>query len=124
MLQSLNLLSLSKMALPFTSYKTEAMMVPGLSTQVYEAPTGFCATVLLAQVNNTDGSQQTFTMEHKRSSTLIPVVSDFPIPSKEVLYACGNSTGSLVLEPGDSLWIYGSSNDLAFILSVLELPVA
>lgn len=96
-------------------------MVPGLSTEIYVTPPGYSALVLLAQTVNTDtANEQEITILHKRNGVEIPIVYEYPVPPKEILYSCGNMLGSLALEPGDSIWIYGSSNDLAFTMSVLE----
>jgi hypothetical protein len=96
-------------------------MVPGIPTKIYETPPGSSTIVLLAQTVNTDDTtEQMITIEHRRGTDVVPIVYEYPIPPKEVLYSCGNQLGSLALEPGDSIWINGSSNDLAFIMSVME----
>lgn len=108
------------MALPLTSFQTIAQSVPLTKTQVYVAPTGYNTIVLLAQTVNTDIANQIFTMYHRRGSVETPVVYDYSIPPTEVLIASGSSSGRLVLEQADSLWIEGSSVNLQFIASVLE----
>jgi len=107
------------MALPLTSFQTIAQAVPAVKTQIYAAPTGYNSIILLAQAVNTDTVDQTFSMYFKRGAVETPVVFQYSIPPAEVLIASGSS-GRLVLEQGDSLWIEGSSTTLEFVASVLE----
>lgn len=108
------------MALPLNVFKTVPLEVPPIGTEIYEAPVGYNAIVLLAQVTNTDTVTQTVSLSLNRDSVATAVVSDYEVPAKEVLTISGGNAGKLVLETGDRLILSGSSTNLKFILSLLE----
>lgn len=105
------------MALPLNVFKTVALDVPGSATEIYTAPTGYTAIVLLAQVCNTDVIAQTVSFYHKRGATSTALVYDYEIPPNETLVL---TSGRLVLETGDKLELSGSDTELKFVASVLE----
>lgn len=105
------------MALPLNVFKTVALDVPGTATEIYTAPTGYTAIVLLSQVCNTDTIPQTVSFFHKRGSTSTALVFDYEIPASETLVL---TSGRLVLETGDKLELSGSDTELKFVASVLE----
>lgn len=108
------------MALPLNVFKTVPLDVPPIGTEVYQAPVGYTAIILLAQVTNTDTVTQTVSLSLNRGSFATPVVYEYEVPSKEVLTISGGNAGKLVLETGDRLILSGSSTNLKFILSLLE----
>lgn len=105
------------MALPLNVFKTVAIDVPAVATEIYTAPTSYTTIVLLSQVCNRDGFPQTVTFSHKRNGSSVPLVFDYEIPPNETLVLV---PGRLVLETGDSLELYGSNTTLKFIASILE----
>lgn len=112
------------MALPLSVFKTVPLDCPTTNTIVYTAPVGYTAIVLTAQAVNTNPVDSlTFSMFLKRGSLEHEVVSNYVIPSEEVLIASGGSAGKLVLQTGDSLMIQGESAAIKFTLSVLETLV-
>jgi hypothetical protein len=110
------------MAFPQSSYKTIPASTTTSPTAVYQAPAGFTALVLMAQVVNKGLSSQDFTLSLVRNSVSTNLRFEQPVASKAVLNVLGGSAGSLVLESGDSLRISGSSTDLVFTLSLVETP--
>lgn len=110
------------MAFPLTSYKTFPAQASPIPATVYTAPAGYTALVLTAQVANQGLSGEDFTLNHVRSAVSNAIISQYTVPSNEVLYVSGGSSGTLVLEPGDSLEIIGTSSDLIFTLSLVEIP--
>lgn len=105
------------MALPLNVFKTVALDVPGSATEIYTAPTGYTAIVLLAQACNTDTIAQTVTFSHKRGGVSTQLVFDYEIPPNETLVLV---SGRLVLETGDKLELSGSDTELKFVASILE----
>lgn len=104
------------MALPLNVFKTIANDVPLVGTEIYTAPTGYNTIVLLAQTCNAGVSPEKVTFSHKRASLQIPIVWDYEIPVSQTL----PMVQRLVLETGDKLIIYGTSNDLKYVISLLE----
>lgn len=108
------------MSLPLNIFKTIPLETPVIEAEIYEAPVGYNAIVLLAQVTNTDTTTQNVSLSLERGSETTPIVYNYDIPSKEVLTISGGTAGKLVLETGDKLVLSGSSTGLKFILSLLE----
>jgi hypothetical protein len=108
------------MALPLNVFKTFPFDVPAVGTEIYQAPLGYNAIVLLAQVTNTNSVTQTVSMSFSRNSLGTAIVHDYEVPPKEVLTISGGNAGKLVLETGDKLILSGSSTDLKFLLSLIE----
>lgn len=115
------------MALPLNVFKT--ITVPGpdfpgginpVGTEVYVAPIGYNAIVLLAQVTNLDSLTQRVSLSYNTNSIATPIVYDYEVPPNEVLTISGGNAGRLIVETGSKLILSGSSNDLKFILSVIE----
>lgn len=108
------------MALPLNVFKTVPYDVPAIGTEIYEAPVGYNAIVLLAQVTNTNSVTQTVSLSFNRNSLGTAIISDYEIPPTEVLTISGGNAGKLVLETGDKLILSGTSTDLKFLLSLIE----
>lgn len=108
------------MALPLNVFKTLPFDVPPVGTEIYQAPLGYNAIVLLAQVTNTDNDTQTFSLSLQRNGSSTPIAYDYEVPTKEIFSISGGSSGKLVLETGDKLVLSGTSTNMKFILSVLE----
>ena len=108
------------MALPLNVFKTVPCDVPAIGTEIYEAPVGYNAIVLLAQASNTDSVAQYVSLSFNRNSVATAIVHDFEVPANEVLTISGGNAGKLILETGDKLILSGTSTDLKFILSLIE----
>jgi hypothetical protein len=108
------------MTLPKNSFKTISIPVPGLPTVVYTTPPNRSSLILTCQAVNTDSGMETLTVNLIKDGTESPLLFDYEIPSKEVLVIFGGSNGKLTIQEGDSLSIFGSSNDIQFTLSLME----
>lgn len=108
------------MSLPLNVFKTIPLDVPAVGTEIYQAPIGYNAIVLLAQVTNTDTNSQSVSLTYNTGSVGTPVVYNYEVPPNEVLTISGGNAGKLVIETGARLILSGTSTDLKFILSVLE----
>ena len=99
------------------SFKNYTANVTTVNTTVYTAPTGYTSIILMAQVANITGSQQTVTFKLNNGTTT-NLVYNLPVPNNDAVNAL---TGKLVLETGDSVSIAaGANNALQLTLSVLE----
>jgi len=110
------------MPLALNNYQTITGVVGTNTVDIYTAPTGYSAIVLLAQATNIGSNTQTINFLHERTVAGIAVTTEillgFPVPAND---AANLLAGKLVLETGDSLKIGSSSNtDVKFISSVLE----
>lgn len=93
--------------------------ITDVNTEIYTAPVGFSAIVLLAQVTNvtSNTSNVTLSIEESNGSTTY-LAYENPIPANDSL---GILTGKLVLKEGQSLAVSGSqTNALQLVLSILE----
>lgn len=86
---------------------------------VYTTPAGYSGIVLSAQISNTTGTPQTFTMNVVNVNlSSRSLVTGFTVPGNDSASAL---IGKLVLEQGQSLFVSASDNtSLKLVLSVLE----
>lgn len=109
------------MALPLNVFRTIALDVPSVGTEIYQAPVGYNAIVLLAQVNNEDPTDtQTVSLSYNQNSVSTSIVKDYDVPSREVLTISGGTAGKLIIMKGDKLILSGSSPNLKFVMSLIE----
>lgn len=90
--------------------------------EIYEAPTGFSAIVILAQATNKSADTSSITMsiedieENGGNTTFLAYQTSIPIKD-----SAGLLTGKLVLKPGQKIRVQGSgNNDIELVLSILE----
>jgi hypothetical protein len=107
------------MALPLTVFQSLPLQVSVTPEVIYESPVGYNTIFLQAQVFNPDTQERTITLNYLRGSSSIALFQDYPIPAGEILYVTGTG-GKLVLEPGDSWELSGSSALLTFYGSLLQ----
>ena len=107
------------MALPLTVFQSLPLQVSVTPEVIYESPVGYNTIFLQAQVLNPDTQERYITLSYLRGATSIELFSNYPVPAGEVLYITG-SGGKLVLEPGDSWELSGSSSLLTFYGSLLQ----
>jgi len=110
------------MALALNNYETVTGIVTTGPVNIYTAPVGYSAIILLAQTANVGNNKQTITFAHERNVTGIAVTTEllqnFPVPAND---SASLIVGKLVLETGDSLVVSSSNDtDLKFISSILE----
>ena len=106
------------MAIAINIFKTVTADVTTVSSQVYAAPQGYTAVVLLAHVSNTGNNLITVTADHVRSTTNTNILTDAALPPNDALTLL---TGKLILQTGDKLYVKASADATAQILvSVLE----
>lgn len=110
------------MALALNVFKTITNVVSTEPVGIYTAPVGYTGVLLLAQESNVGSSSQDISVSHVRTKAGIAVTTElfreFPIPAND---SANLLAGKLVMEQGDSLKVFGSTNtELKFIVSVLE----
>lgn len=105
------------MAINIFKSVTEDLTTSG--DNVYTAPVGYSAIVLMAQISNTSGSPATTTVKILDiDSTETSLVTNFEIPAND---AAGVLTGKLVLEAGQSILASANANStLQMVMSILE----
>lgn len=109
------------MALPLSVFKTIPLSVPLTNTQIYQAPTGYNAIILLAQVNNEDTvNAHSVSFSYNQNSVETPIVKNYEIPAKEVLTISGGNAGKLIVMTGDKLYVSGTSTKLNMVISLIE----
>lgn len=109
------------MALPLNVFKTIPVTVPAVGTEIYQAPIGYNAIVLMAQVTNEDEvNTHTVCFSYNQNSVSTPLVKNYEIPPKEVLTISGGNTGKLIVMTGDKIILSGSSTNLKFVMSLIE----
>lgn len=90
-------------------------------SEVYEAPEGYTAIILMAQVSNVTTSPESVTFSHVvpgSPDVSTELLKDFSVPGNDAVSA---TTGKLVLETGHQIWISAGANDtLKLVLSILE----
>lgn len=107
------------MALPLTVFQSLPLQVSVTPEVIYESPVGYNTIFLQAQVLNPDTQERTVSLNYLRGSTSVQMFYNYPIPAGEILYITG-SGGKMVLEPGDSWELSGSSTLLTFYGSLLQ----
>ncbi len=106
------------MALPLNVFKTVNPVASTSATEIYTAPVGYTAVVLMAQAANIDTTSHDVTFSHKRSSTVTELTKSTPIPGNDALAMV---TGRLVLESGDKLVLSASDGtNIKVTVSLLE----
>ena len=107
--------------IPLNTFKTVAAALTTSATDIYTAPVGITAIILMAQVSNMNTAtplDKWVTASHYDGSTSRYLVMQFDIPP---YYAASILTGKLVLEPGQSLRMSAETNSyLEVVLSILE----
>jgi hypothetical protein len=107
------------MAFGLNIFKTiTADLVVG-GTALYEAPVGYSAIILSAQISNITSVPETASMSVLNiDSTETDLIRDFAIPGNDAASAL---VGKLVLESGYGLVAgAGTNNTLKLVLSILE----
>lgn len=107
------------MAAPLNSFKTITANLTSSIANVYTAPTGYSAVVLLAQVSNLTGSSLTVSGNiYKISGNNVSLVRSAPLPPNDAISLVG---GRLILQTGDSFAAGANVTDSSqLVLSVLE----
>lgn len=109
------------MATVLNVFKTvTAQLTTSTTNDLYVAPPGYTSIVLMAQVSNVTSSTAKVTFSHFRSSTstTTELLKEFAVPPNDAVSA---TTGKLVLEEGQSVRAFSSSNNsLKLVLSILE----
>lgn len=110
------------MALALNVFKTITNVVSTSPVGIYTAPVGYTGVLLLAQASNIGSVAEDISVSHVRTKAGIAVTTElfreFPIPAND---SANLLAGKLVMEQGDSLKVFGSTNsNLKFIVSVLE----
>lgn len=123
--------------IPLNTFKTiTAVLTTSTTSTVYVAPIGVTSIILMAQVSNTDPTNDwAVTMAHYRNFRVLPnaqgnngqapnvkteVVKSFTIPAAD---AGSLITGKMIIESQDSIIAYSDNNTtgkMKLILSVLE----
>jgi hypothetical protein len=106
------------MAVPLNVFKTFTAELTTTLDQIYEAPEGVTAIVLMAQVTNVTTSSSKATVVHAGGGIDTELIKDFAIPPNDATSA---TTGKLILEAGQSVKASAQGdNQLKITLSVLE----
>lgn len=106
------------MAIALNLFKTITANVSTVSTEIYTAPTGYTAVVLLAHVSNTGNSTITVTSNHVRSTVETNIITAAPLPANDAMTLL---SGKMILQTGDKMNIRASANAAAqIVLSILE----
>jgi len=108
------------MASPINVFRTITADVTTANEIIYSSPLGNTGIVLMAQVANitTSSAEITFTHFNSSTNTDTELVKGFTIPGND---STSLITGKLIIEEGNSIKIYASSdNAFKITLSVLE----
>jgi hypothetical protein len=110
------------MALALNVFRTITNVVSTEPVGIYTAPIGYTGVLLLAQASNVGENSNDISAAHVRTRAGVAVTTElfneFPIPANDSVNLL---TGKLVLEQGDTLQVFGSTDtDVKFIVSVLE----
>jgi hypothetical protein len=119
--------------IPLNTFKTKTAMIGSSpTTNVYVAPVGVTAIVLMAQVANISTQTQTVSFLHSRNRPVLQdaqgnggqstgtsfLIKNFEIPASD---AASVLTGKLIIESFDSIRAYSSNTStLQLTLSILE----
>jgi hypothetical protein len=104
--------------IPLNSFKTVTAVLTTDLNEVYAAPPGVSAIVLMAQIANIGEDIATATVVHTNNLLNTELIKDYAIPPNDASSAL---TGKLVLETGQRLRAAGSvNNQLKLTLSILE----
>ena len=108
------------MASPLNTFKTVTSELTTTNDVVYTAPNGITAIILMAQATNVTNTVEQVTFSHldTDASEETELVKQYEIPPSD---ASGLITGKLVVESGNSVKAFCSSNSaMKLTLSVLE----
>jgi hypothetical protein len=107
------------MAFGLNIFKTVTSDLATIGAEIYTAPPGYSAIILMAQVsNNTAGTVEVTAAVLNLDSSETRLVDSFSIPGND---AAGLLDGKLVLEEGYGFTASASSNSaLSLTLSILE----
>jgi hypothetical protein len=106
------------MAIAINVFKTVTANLTTVSSEIYTAPSGYTAVVLLAHVSNTGNSIVTVTSNHVRSGVQTNILTNAPLPPSDAMTLL---SGKLILQTGDKVNIRASANAAAqIVLSILE----
>jgi hypothetical protein len=107
------------MAFGLNIFKTITFDLETISREIYTAPVGYSAIVLMCQVSNvTGGTEEVSASVLNLDSSETSLVENFSIPSGD---SAGLLTGKLVLEEGFAFSASASTNGaLKLVLSILE----
>lgn len=106
------------MAIAINVFKTVTANVSTVSSEIYTAPSGYTAVVLLAHVSNIGNDTVTITSNHVRSGVQTNIITDAPLPANDAMTLM---SGKMILQTGDRMNIKASANAAAqIVLSILE----
>jgi hypothetical protein len=106
------------MASPINTFKSLAIEVTTTPNIFYTAPVDTTTIVLLAQATNVGNSDAEITFYTRKNNVNTELVKNFVIPVKD---AASLLQGKLVIEPGSSVGVVGTANNvLKLTLSILE----
>ena len=111
------------MALPLNRYRSFALNNLTTSAQdVYEAPVGYSAVVMMAQACNTSAAlPQNITLSvQKLGQPEVFLTNNFQVYPNDSTTLL---TGKLVLEPGDKVRCLSSTSEVNLVLSILETRI-
>lgn len=105
------------MASPLNTFKSVAVELNTVSNYVYTCPAETTAIILLAQAANINTNTSNITFFTSLNSNT-ELVKNFPIPTGDAAQLLG---GKLVIEAGNSVGAYASTNNhIKLTLSILE----
>jgi hypothetical protein len=107
------------MAFGLNIFKTVTTDLTTAGADIYTAPSGYSAIILMAQVsNNTAGTVEVSAAVVNLDSSETSLIDSFSIPAND---AAGLLSGKLVLEEGYGFTASASANSsLTLVLSILE----
>jgi hypothetical protein len=107
------------MAAALNNFRTITANLTSSIANVYTAPTGYSAVVLLAQVSNLTGGSLTVSGNiYKIGGNNVSLVRSAPLPPNDAVSLVG---GRLILQTGDSFAAGANVTDSSqLVLSVLE----
>jgi hypothetical protein len=96
-------------------------LVAGTTTLMYTVPTGYYAKWDLLYAHNSTSSAKAFTAWwfDKSANTQIPIVENYPLPSKE--YLKFNGGAFVVLEEGDEIRVNAEAGSITSCIVTVEL---
>lgn len=99
-------------------FKNVRVNLTSAGANVYTAPSGFSAIILMAQVSNVTATPASVNMSLTAGAQTTSLVTGFLVPGND---AAGLLTGKLVLEAGQILNVSASDNSsLQMVISILE----
>lgn len=106
------------MAYALNVFRTVTATLTTTMQDVYTAPDGYSAIILMAQVTNVTTTTAEATVAHKAGTTVTELIKNFEISGNDAVAA---TTGKLVVESGHIVQARaGANNTLKLTLSILE----